>query len=217
MRKNFDKSSQSEEIDNSPACIGKYTLKEYLGLVKEFHAHVAPGVLAGGIMVDMAMRGLPAGILFNAFCETYKCLPDAVQLLTPCTVGNGWLRILDFGRFAICLYEKNTGRGIRVFLDAKKIRDYRAVKIWFFKLEPKNQQDSDLLLDEIKRAGETIYSTRKVIVLDRYLEKKKIGERSICKLCGEAYPAIHGIICRACQGQTPYSIFFSWHKRKKIL
>jgi len=204
MGKIYNRSLPSEEIDNSSACFGKYTLKEYLELIKAFHSHVAPGLLAGGIMVDIAMRGLPAGILFNAFCETYKCLPDAVQLLTPCTVGNGWLRVLDFGRFAICLYEKNTGRGIRVFLDAKKIRDLRAINTWFFKLQPKNLQDPNLLFAEIKRAGETIYSTQKVKVLDQHLEKKRIGERSICKICGEAYPANHGIICRACQGQIPY-------------
>ncbi len=39
------------------------------------------------------LRNLPPDILFNSLCETNKCLPDAVQLLTPCTVGNGWLKV----------------------------------------------------------------------------------------------------------------------------
>jgi formylmethanofuran dehydrogenase subunit E len=199
-----NKSLQPQEIDYTPARIGKYSLKEYLELVKSFHGHVAPGLLAGGIMVDLAIRGLPAGILFDAFCETDKCLPDAVQLLTPCTVGNGWLKILDLGRFALCLYEKHTGQGIRVFLDAKKIKALPAITTWFFKLQPKDHQDSDLLFNEMKQAGESIYSIQEVKVLGQHLKRKKMGERSICKICGEAYPAIHGVTCRACQGQTPY-------------
>jgi len=41
-------------------------------------------------------------------------------MLTPCTIGNGWLKIFDFGRYALALYEKYGGQGIRVFLDIEK-------------------------------------------------------------------------------------------------
>jgi formylmethanofuran dehydrogenase subunit E len=60
--------------------------------VKSFHGYVAPGVVLGGVMVDLARRQLPPEVLFDAVCETRHCLPDAVQLLTPCTLGNGWLK-----------------------------------------------------------------------------------------------------------------------------
>jgi hypothetical protein len=38
--------------------------------------------------------------------------PDAVQILTPCTVGNGWMRILNLGRYAVTLNDKFTGEGV---------------------------------------------------------------------------------------------------------
>ncbi len=46
-------------------------------------------------MVDLALKNLPKGEFFDALCETPACLPDAVQLLTPCTVSNGWLKVVN--------------------------------------------------------------------------------------------------------------------------
>ena len=77
------------------------TYDEYIEMIKAFHGTVAPGVVLGGFMVDLAYRNLPQGEYFDAISETRACLPDALQLLTPCTVGNGWLRIIDLGRFAL--------------------------------------------------------------------------------------------------------------------
>ena len=65
--------------------IGPYTFDEFSTLVESFHGSAAPGVLVGGVMVEAAKSRLPEGILFDALTETRACLPDAVQLLTPCT------------------------------------------------------------------------------------------------------------------------------------
>ena len=100
--------------------IGPYSYDEYLSGVKSFHGYAAPGLMMGGFMVDLALSHMPEGVLFDAVCETRSCLPDAVQLLTPCTVGNGWLRILNLGRYALSLYDKYQGDGIRVFVDCAK-------------------------------------------------------------------------------------------------
>ncbi len=93
-----------------------YSFNEFLKLIESFHGYPAPGVLIGAKMVDIAMRRMPAGVLFDVVCESSKCLPDAVQLLTPCTLGNGWLRVQPLGRYALTLFGKRNGRGIRVFL-----------------------------------------------------------------------------------------------------
>ncbi len=94
-----------------PWLIGPYAFDDYLSLVKAFHGNVAPGLVIGGFMVDLARRRLPEGLLFDAICETRNCLPDAVQLLTPCTIGNGWLKVINLGRFAVNLYDKYAGGG----------------------------------------------------------------------------------------------------------
>ena len=132
--------------------IGPHSFDEFLQLVESFHGYVAPGVVLGGIMVEVARRQLPAE-LFDAICETRNCLPDAIQLLTPCTIGNGWLKVVNVGRFALTLYDKYQGEGVRVFLDPAKIADWPEINNWYLKLKPKKDQDSDLLLAQIREAG----------------------------------------------------------------
>jgi formylmethanofuran dehydrogenase subunit E len=184
--------------------IGAYSFDEYLQLVRSFHGYASPGVLTGGFMVDLALRNLPHGILFDAICETNHCLPDAVQILTPCTIGNGWLKIMPFGKFALSLYEKYEGDGVRVSLDIAKLERWDEIKTWFFKLKPKKEQDNELLQEQIQTAGADICSLNRIQVLPQHLKKASLGKRGICPICQEAYPAGHGPRCRACQGDSPY-------------
>ncbi len=185
--------------------IGPYSFDEYIHLVKSFHGHVAPGMIIGGVMVDMALRNTPAGDLFDALCETESCLPDAVQLLTPCTVGNGWLRIVNVGRYALTLYEKYEGEGIRVYLDTSKLDAWPGIKEWFFKLKPKKEQDSTELYRQIRDAGTGLYSLQNVRVQPQFLERRSKGGIAVCPLCGEAYPSKDGEVCRACGDRKLYT------------
>lgn len=88
----------------------------------------------GGFMVDIALSMMPEGVLFEAVSKTRNCLPDAIQLLTPCTIGNGWMRILHLGRYALSLYDKKSGEGVRVFVDPVAVGECPEVKAWFFRL-----------------------------------------------------------------------------------
>lgn len=184
--------------------IGTYSYKEYIHLVKSFHGNLAPGLIIGGFMVDLAMKNLPPGEFYDAICETAVCLPDSIQLLTPCTVGNGWLKVFEFGRFALTLYEKQSGHGVRVYLDADKLNEWPEIKDWFLKLKPKHEQNLELILKKIKEAGPVILSVRKVQVEPERLRRAKLGAVTICPACGEAYPTRDGEKCRACQGESPY-------------
>ena len=125
-------------------------------MVQAFHGYPAPGVLIGGYMVAAAQQRLPAGTLYDAVCETRSCLPDAIQLLTPCSVGNGWLRVLHFGRYALSLYDKYTGEGWRIFMDPEKLEAWPEIKTWFFKLKPKKEQDSPQTIPG-NRSGRRLY------------------------------------------------------------
>ena len=181
-----------------------YSFEEYLHLVKSFHGHLAPGLIIGGFMVDLAMKHLPEGEFFDAVCETPVCLPDAVQILTPCTIGNGWLSIVNFGRFAVTLYEKYTGAGVRVYLDTEKLNNWPEVRDWYLKKKNKHEQDKDLLIAQIKEAGYGLLGMQKLQVDPEKVRRRKMGPVSICPSCGEAYPMRDGDKCRSCQGDTPY-------------
>ena len=181
-----------------------YSYEEYVKIVKQFHGAEAPGVIIGGFMVDTALRNLPEGILYDAICETRSCLPDAIQLLTPCTIGNGWLKIIHNGRFALTLYNKQNNEGVRVFLDAEKVKAWPEIATWYFKSKPGKEQDREKIAQEIKEAGDTILSIQHVRVRAQIAEKKHKGSIAICPECREAYPAEDGETCLACQGSKLY-------------
>ena len=190
---------------SSEITICGHTYDEYVEMIKTFNGHVAPGMVLGGFMVDLACRNLPQGEFFDAICETRACLPDAIQILTPCTVGNGWLRIANLGRFALSLFEKYTGNGIRVYLDSQKLDDWPEIKAFFFKLKPKKEQDSEVLMTEVNLAHTSILGVQKVLVDLDSLQSPHRGAFAVCPSCGESYPEDDGEICLGCQGEAPYS------------
>jgi formylmethanofuran dehydrogenase subunit E len=183
-----------------------FNLEEYLHRVKSFHGHLAPGVVIGGFMVHLARTKIPEGVFFDAICETSACIPDAIQMLTPCTVGNGWLKVINLGRFALSLYDKHHGNGFRVFLDPVKLEKWPEIKAWFLKLKSRSEQNHEDILSEIKKAGVEICSVCPVQIKPELLKKRDKGKIAICPSCAEAYPLKDGRICLACQGSSPYII-----------
>ena len=181
-----------------------FEIEKFIHHVRSFHGHVAPGVVIGGFMVHLAKTQFSEGILFDAISETPACLPDAIQLLTPCTVGNGWLKIINLGRFALSLYDKYNGNGFRVFLDTGKLEKWSEIKDWFFKLKSRSEQSHEDILSQIKKAGVEICGVCPVQIKPEFLKKRDKGKIVICPSCKEAYPLRDGDICLACQGNSPY-------------
>ncbi len=185
--------------------IGQYSYDEFMQAARGFHGSPAPGLILGGYMVEEAKRHLPKDTIFDAISETSWCLPDAVQMLTLCTIGNGWLKVVNNGVYAISLFDKYTGEGVRVAIDPEKLSAYPEFRSWFFKLVPKREQDSDKLRQEIRKAGASVCSIEKISVSPKYLEHRSKGNIVVCPLCGDAYPGKYGGICRSCQGEAPYA------------
>ncbi len=193
-----------KNVASSEVTICGHTYDEYVEMVKAFHGHVAPGMVIGGFMVDLAHRNLPQGEFFDAVCETRKCLPDAIQILTPCTVGNGWLRIVNLGRFALSLFEKYTGNGVRVYADSQKLDGWPELKAFFFRLKPKKEQDFEALTAEVRLAQASIFGLQEVMVNLDSVKGRHRGTFAVCPLCGEGYPEDDGETCLGCRGEAPY-------------
>jgi formylmethanofuran dehydrogenase subunit E len=183
-----------------------FDTEEYILRVRSFHGHAAPGVIIGGFMVHLAKTRVPEGVLFDAISETPACIPDAVQLLTPCTVGNGWLKIINLGRFAVSLYDKHQGNGIRVFLAPDKLENWPEIKNWFLKLRSRAEQNQELLFSQIREAGTGLCGVAPVRIMPELLKKRDKGSIAICPSCAEAFPLRDGSTCLACQGNSPYII-----------
>jgi formylmethanofuran dehydrogenase subunit E len=182
--------------------IGSYTLDEFVQKVKSFHGNPSPGVTLGGIMVDMAQRNLPENTLYDAICETEKCLPDAIQMLTPCTFGNGWMRIINSGRFSVTLYDKHTGEGIRVFVDPVKVKAFPEIDKWFFCLVPKKETDVNKLMEEVREFGSKVLGMRRVKVDIKSLPSPEEYKYALCSVCGESHIDDGKDVCLACRGKA---------------
>jgi len=156
-------------------------------------------------MVELGKGMLPEGTLFEAVVETGKCLPDAVQLLTLCSTGNNRLHIRDLGLYAVSLYDKKTGVGVRVSIDPANLYAFPEMRGWFMKEKPKYAQDINELEREIELAGHSICKVQRVRIDKEFCGHAPMGTVGVCARCGEAYPMDHGPQCLGCQGQAPYT------------
>lgn len=174
-------------------------LDDCLHTIEQFHNWKAPGLVLGLFMVDWAQELIGSDVEADAIVESRHCLPDAVQLFTPCTVGNGWLKILDWDKFALSLYDRRMLNGYRVWFDLEKAREYPELYNWYMRLVPKKDLPLDVLLEVILKANRSVLSSRS-IRMTNFFERIKKGDISVCSGCGEAYPASQGTQCTACQG-----------------
>lgn len=203
-RLNDDNSVRSEQTERGHMRLGQWTHEEFMEVARKFHGYPAPGLIIGAYMVELAKSHMPGGVLYDAISETSYCLPDAIQLLTPCTIGNGWMKILNFGLYAMSLYDKRTGEGVRVRLDLDKLDAYPTIRTWYMKTAPKKEQDSALLQEEIYEAGISILSARPVTVKPEFMGRRDRGGIVRCAICGEPHPGVFGTVCRSCRGESPY-------------
>ena len=85
-----------------------------------FHGHVCPGLSIGYRAAKAGMSWLAEKRSEDeeivAIVETDACSADAVQVLTGCTFGKGNFIFRDYGKMALTLLSRNTGRGVRVCL-----------------------------------------------------------------------------------------------------
>ncbi|MDX9787507.1 MAG: formylmethanofuran dehydrogenase subunit E family protein [Desulfobacterales bacterium] len=179
--------------------------KEFLMAIEKFHGWQAPGMVMGGLMVDLALELLDTFSDPAAVVETHCFLPDAVQLFTPCTVGNGRLAILNWGKMALTLYDNTTSAGYRIWLDLIKARSIPSIYNWQMHLAPMQEQRAERLIMDMLTAGHSILSWRAVPIT------KSFGTRidatmAVCPRCDEAYPAIQGNRCLSCQGKTYFEL-----------
>jgi len=181
------------------------TPEEYLFKVEEFHGHVSPGTTMGGFLVGAAWDLLGDVPFLNVVVETVVCLPDAVQLITPCTLGNGFLQVLDWGKFALTLYDRQSLAGARAWVDVSDIERYPKVASWFLRRPGAGEVEKEEVVAEILAGGHSLVAARSVR-LKRSLKALEKVFTGPCAACGEYHPQRQGELCPACAGQAYYDL-----------
>lgn len=156
----------------------------------------APGVPIGVAMINLGLDKLGKVKKLGVVAEAKACLTDAIQALTGCTVGNKYLTIHDnIGRYALTVYDRTDGRGVRVYVDLKKIDAKKTPELHKFflrKRAPEVRTDMDaraasakLVTEEFMACGRNIFSWQWVRV--KNLEKEEILPVKVCPGCGESF------------------------------
>ena len=184
-------------------------IREYIRRCVSFHGFAPPGLLIGVFMVDLAFEKLGANPneKLYAVAETPKCAPDAVQVVTSATMGNSRLRIIETGKFSVTLNRGSTEEradGIRVYVDATKIRRYPTLDLWYTN-DPryKSVDEKDRVYDEILQAGRSILSWERVKVS---VPQKAVWQAVQCPVCKEMVPdyLVEDGVCISCAGTSYY-------------
>lgn len=176
--------------------------EDFVIRMEEFHGYRSPGILLGALMVEAALKEGATTPYLNMVTETIVCLPDAVQLLTPCTIGNGFLQILDWGKFALTAYDRKTLAGVRVWLNHDALTGYPLIHSWFERsLKTREKPAFEELAPEILKAGADLIAHRPVR-LHQALKSAQHVPTGRCPNCRESYPLHFGAACPSCAGQA---------------
>jgi len=185
-------------------------VRTYLSRCARFHSSPAPGLLIGAFMVDYALELLDATTEEKLFavCETPKCLPDAPQVIAHSTTGNGRLKVLPIGRFALTMNKASnnpTADGVRVFVDQDKIKQFPLIDIWFSNSPEFNKHTmGNDLQEQIFSAGRKILSCERVRVPVTFKEQWKPVTCPSCKETVPDYMVVEGK-CAACGPMKYYA------------
>jgi formylmethanofuran dehydrogenase subunit E len=90
----------------------------YINKVGDYHGHVCFGIAMGTKMTLAAMKNLgldPAVKNKNliVYAEIDRCMTDAIQVISGCTLGHRTLKYVDYGKFAATFINLTTGKALR--------------------------------------------------------------------------------------------------------
>jgi formylmethanofuran dehydrogenase subunit E len=182
------------------------------------HRHLCPRQILG---VRLGLRGLRELGLVSpnyaprfdngrkrlwTFVEMDGCGMDGVAVATGCDVGRRTLRVLDFGKVATTLVDRQTGQAVRVapHPDVRQGVQYYAPDArsrWHAYLEAYQVMPDEELL--------TVQSVALIRPVEAIISRP--GARVICQQCGEEVMNEREVVqngrilCRACAGESYYT------------
>lgn len=96
-----------------------------LGKAKAFHGDLCAGIVLGTRMTMIGMRELGMNPMERnknliVYVEIDRCIADAIQAITGCSLGHRTLKYRPYGKFAATYINLKTGEAVRVSVVEKK-------------------------------------------------------------------------------------------------
>jgi formylmethanofuran dehydrogenase subunit E len=174
----------------------------YYRKAADYHGHACAGIALGTKMTLAAMRYLgldPALKNKNllVYVEVDRCMTDAVQVISRCTLGHRSLKFVDYGKFAASFINLDNGKAVRATI--------------------KESFDSSGPIETVAAKIAEMPDSELVILEDIKIEVPPADmpghphKKAFCQVCGER--VMDGrdvvkdgrILCRACAGNKYYS------------
>lgn len=182
-------------------------MKDITKLAVKLHGHLAPGIALGIRMSSIALEKLGAARgnrKLIAVSETYRCLADAMQAATGCTLGHGNAFVHDYGKLALTLGRVDTKNGIRVTLKKDTYTHSPLMKKWMMREGKLTHAEEEELGKQLLNLEEGYFEIRGVkLNINTKFDSSKI---SACKKCGDFVPKdslVNGL-CKLCTGGGYY-------------
>lgn len=179
---------------------------EQLKKAGDFHGEICGGIAIG---TKLAMYGLELmGMELNTrhknlivFLEIDRCMADAVQVVTKCTMGKRALKQMYYGKFAVTFYNMDTEEAIRVSdADANSKED-------------RNETKEEMIERFKKTPAEELFKVEKVKVeLTPAQMPGKPHTSTFCSVCGEKVTDGRHLvrggkpICKSCAEGSYYEL-----------
>lgn len=199
---------------------------DLLKKAREFHGHLCPYLVLGLRASIIAMKKLEISKTDIeetiseeklAIVEVNNCFADGVQVATGCTFGNNSMIYIDTGKNAVTLVKRGSWKGVRVYIDAEKLRERyfpeEAVKLFEIVIIRREGNSKDInrihklwteLAYKMLEIPEDEFKVERVKV--RPLEKAPIFKSVRCSRCGELVMETRAIyvngepLCPVCAG-----------------
>lgn len=184
--------------------------------IYKFHTKRAPGIPIAVAMVDYALELLgPDKGKLNAVSESQSCLSDVIQVMTGCTIGNRYLKIIkEIGRYAVTLYDRDTGLGARIFIDTEKIDPEQTPELSrFFKRTRSaevqkggtaREESGKKIVAEFAKVGRKIFGWERIRMKE--FGKPPMLPAKYCADCRQTFLARNEehVKCDYCEGSAAY-------------
>lgn len=180
--------------------------EEQLKKAGEFHGDICGGIVIGTKLAMYGLKNLNMELNKKnkdliVFVEIDRCMSDAVQAITGCSMGKRSLKQMNYGKFAATFYKISTGEGFRITdVDANS-------------KEETTETTEEMIERFIDTPAEKLFNIQKVdIKLDENELPGKPREKAFCSICNEkVMDGRHNIIagksvCKSCSDGSYYQI-----------
>lgn len=177
------------------------------------HGHLSPGIALGLRMSEISLQRInmkKGSKTLIAISETSRCLPDAIQVATGCTLGHSSIILVNYGKLALSVIDTTTKQGIRITLNENAKEHSTLLNKWMTRNGKLTKEEEQDLSKKVLEMSEEFFLVQKIHLGKLKLQPFESGKIAACSKCKETFPLELSvnkkeIICQSCSSGANYT------------